>query len=43
MICYYESYSLLGVSKLGNFFLDHAILKLNAVNFSYFDLIAAHL
>ena len=43
MICYYESYSLLGVSKLGNFFLDHDILKFNAVSFPYFDLIAAHL
>ena len=43
MICYYESYSLLGVSKVGNFFLDHDILKFNAVNLAYFDLIAAHL
>ena len=43
MICYYESYSLLGVSKLGIFFLDHDILTFNVVILSYFDLIVAHL
>ena len=41
MICYYESDSLLGVSKLGNFFLNHDILKSKVVNFPYFDLISA--